>query len=33
MEQAYRRTGAPVALKAIDAPGIHGFLGRPALFS
>jgi acetyl esterase/lipase len=32
MEQAYRRAGAPVALKAIDAPGSHGFWGDPRYF-
>jgi acetyl esterase/lipase len=32
MEDAYRRAGAPVALKAIDAPGLHGFWGDPYHF-
>jgi len=32
MEQAYRRAGTPVVLKAIDAPGIHGFWGDPRYF-
>ncbi|HMC77345.1 MAG TPA: alpha/beta hydrolase [Vicinamibacterales bacterium] len=32
MEQAYRRAGAIVLLKAIDAPGIHGFWGNPRYF-
>jgi acetyl esterase/lipase len=32
MEQAYRRAGAPVVLKAIDAPGVHGFWGDPRYF-
>jgi acetyl esterase/lipase len=32
MEQSYRRVGAPVTLKALDAPGIHGFWGDPRFF-
>ena len=32
MEQAYRRAGAIVQLRAIDAPGIHGFWGNPRYF-
>jgi acetyl esterase/lipase len=32
MEQSYRRAGAPVTLKAIDAPGLHGFWGSPYYF-
>jgi len=32
MERSYRRVGAPVALKTIDAPGIHGFWGDPRYF-
>ena len=32
MEQSYRRVGAPVTLKAIDAPGLHGFWGDPRYF-
>ena len=32
MEQTYRRAGAPVALKAVEAPGIHGFWGDPRYF-
>jgi acetyl esterase/lipase len=32
MERAYRRAGAPVVLKTIDAPGIHGFWGDPRYF-
>jgi hypothetical protein len=32
MERAYRRAGATAVLKAIDAPGIHGFWGDPRYF-
>jgi acetyl esterase/lipase len=32
MEQAYRRVGATVVLKAIEAPGVHGFWGDPRYF-
>jgi hypothetical protein len=32
MGQSYRRAGAPVTLKAIDASGIHGFWGDPRYF-
>jgi acetyl esterase/lipase len=32
MEQAYRRAGAVVQFKAIDAPGVHGFWGDPRYF-
>ena len=32
MEQAYRRVGASVTLKQIDAPGLHGFWGDPRYF-
>lgn len=32
MERSYRRAGAPVTLKAIDAPGVHGFWGDPRHF-
>jgi len=32
MERSYRRAGAPVALKAIEAPGVHGFWGDPRYF-
>lgn len=32
MEQAYRRAGARVTLKTIDAPGLHGFWGDPRYF-
>jgi pectinesterase len=32
MEQAFRRAGAPVTLKVIDAPGVHGFWGDPRYF-
>ena len=33
MEQRYRNAGAPVTLRAIDAPGVHGFWGDPRYFS
>ena len=29
MEKSYQRAGAPVVLRAIDAPGVHGFWGSP----
>lgn len=32
MEQVYRRAGAPVALKAVEAPGIHAFWVYPRYF-
>ena len=32
MEQAYRRAGATVSLKGVEAPGIHGFWGDPRYF-
>ena len=32
MEQSYRRAGAPVTLKGIDARGLHGFWGSPHYF-
>jgi acetyl esterase/lipase len=32
MEQAYRRAGAPVSLKPIEAPGSHGFWGDNRYF-
>ena len=32
MEQSYRRAGAPVVLKAIEAPGSHGFWGDTRYF-
>ena len=32
MERAYRRAGAPVALKLIEAPNVHGFWGNPYYF-
>jgi hypothetical protein len=32
MERAYRRAGAPVVLKTIDAPDLHGFWGSPRYF-
>jgi acetyl esterase/lipase len=32
MERAYRLVGAPVVLKMIDAPGIHGFWGDGRYF-
>ena len=32
MKEAYRRAGAPVTLKQIDAPGLHGFWGDPRHF-
>jgi acetyl esterase/lipase len=32
MEQAYRHVGATVVLKAIEAPGVHGFWGDPRYF-
>jgi acetyl esterase/lipase len=32
MEQRYRSVGAPVTLKAIEAPGVHGFWGDPRYF-
>ena len=33
MEQRYRKAGATVTLRAIDAPGVHGFWGDPRYFS
>ncbi len=32
MQRAYRRVGASAVLKAIDAPGVHGFWGDPRYF-
>jgi acetyl esterase/lipase len=32
MQQRYRQAGASVLLKAIDAPGVHGFWGSPHYF-
>jgi acetyl esterase/lipase len=32
MDRSYRLVGAPVTLKAIDAPGIHSFWGDPRYF-
>jgi acetyl esterase/lipase len=32
MERSYRRAGATVALKAIEAPGVHGFWGDSRYF-
>ena len=32
MERSYRRVGAPVSLKAIEAPDLHGFWGDPRYF-
>jgi arylsulfatase A len=32
MEQRYRSVGAPVMLRAIDAPGVHGFWGDSRYF-
>jgi dipeptidyl aminopeptidase/acylaminoacyl peptidase len=32
MEQRYRSVGASVTLKAIEAPGIHGFWGDPRCY-